>query len=219
MSKNIIKAVVFDLDNTLYNEARYFESIIEIFLSEIGRHGTDITNLVDIKERIEATDYLGNLLKKLSLYSSDMQNRLFNLYCNSDVIINLEPSVISVLKKLKSMSLKLGILTNGVVAAQKNKVKCLSLSQYFDHICYARDLGKLFEKPHSLAFSYICQKLYCEPQNVLFVGDHPVNDVQGAKDAGMMTCWMINQFFLNPVQANFSISNLDELITTVFYEE
>jgi putative hydrolase of the HAD superfamily len=216
MIKSNINAVVFDLDNTLYNEANYFEAVLKHFLSDLGRSDIYSTSLVNIGDRLNTKDYLGDLLKKLSLYTSEMHERFFNLYCKLDYNMSLELTVVKVLEKLQSMSISLGVLTNGVVAAQKNKVKCLSLKKYVDHISYARERGKFFEKPHSLAFRDICEKLCCNLQNALFVGDHPINDIKGAKDAGMKTCWIRSPFFLKSDYADFTIDNFDELLTKIF---
>ena len=218
MSALNFQAVVFDLDNTLYDEAVYFEAVLVRFLSEIGREDVDVSGLVDIGERLKARDYLGDLLKKLSLYSEDMQEKLFSLYCGLDQRIRLDNSVVSGLARLKAMSLRLGVVTNGVVTAQKSKVLCLSLAEHVDHITYARELGKAYEKPHPVPFKDICEKIACEANQVLFVGDHPVNDIMGAKYAGMQTAWLANPYFSKPVQADFVANSIDELVGKIANE-
>ena len=213
-----VEAVVFDLDNTLYNEAIYFEAVLDKLLREIGRKDVVVTGLVDIGDRLKARDYLGDLLKKLSLYTEEMQQRAFALYCGLDQMISLEKDVATSLKFLRSKNVKLGIVTNGVVEAQKSKVHCLSLEELVDDIVYARSLGKWHEKPHPGPFQEICKKLMCEPARALFVGDHPVNDIEGASSAGLQTAWLRNPHLPGPVQSDLIVSSIDELIGKITNE-
>jgi len=87
-----------------------------------------------------------------------------------------------------------------------------------DAITYARDLGKSCEKPHAAPFVDICQKLNCVPENTLFVGDHPVNDIIGAKNIGMMTAWLKKPYFDRPEQADIVLNSVDELIGKIVDE-
>jgi putative hydrolase of the HAD superfamily len=218
MTGKKIEAVVFDLDNTLFDESTYFNAVLTFFLSVIGRNDIGINNLVDISERFRKADYLGFLLKKMFLYNENMQEKLFECYCNLNHQISLKQNVIDTLKALKSSSFRLGIVTNGVVSAQKSKINCLSLSSFVDDITYAREFGVEFEKPHARPFLDICKKLDCDPVNVLFVGDHPINDIRGACNIGMQTCWLANPYFINPKEADFVIENIYQLFSKIINE-
>jgi putative hydrolase of the HAD superfamily len=103
------------------------------------------------------------------------------MYSNSK--ISLDDETRNSLKLISTCGFKIGILTNGVVKAQKNKVRCLDLSDFIDVIVYARECGN--EKPDTKAFEAISNKLEVNMQKCLFVGDHILNDVKGALDAGM----------------------------------
>lgn len=48
-------------------------------------------------------------------------------------------------------------------------------------------------KPAPEFFSAVCSGLQVQPQNVLFVGDDLINDVQGALQAGMQAAWVARQ--------------------------
>jgi putative hydrolase of the HAD superfamily len=218
MTGQKIEAVIFDLDNTLFDESKYFNAVLNFFLSVVGRSDIDIENLVDIGERFKKADYLGFLLKKMFLYNVNMQQKLFECYCNLNQQISLEQDVIYTLKKLKSLSLHLGIVTNGVVSAQKSKINCLSLDSFIDDITYAREFGVEFEKPHPRPFLDICNKLDCDPVNALFVGDHPLNDIRGACNIGMQTCWLANPHFAYPKETDFVIKNIYQLIPEIINE-
>jgi 2-haloalkanoic acid dehalogenase type II len=45
-------------------------------------------------------------------------------------------------------------------------------------------------KPHVTAFQSICERLDAAPEGVIFVGDDPVTDIEGARRAGLRTVWV-----------------------------
>jgi 2-haloalkanoic acid dehalogenase type II len=45
-------------------------------------------------------------------------------------------------------------------------------------------------KPHRAIFAALCQRLFCAPSEVLYVGDSPYADVAGARNAGLRTAWI-----------------------------
>lgn len=45
-------------------------------------------------------------------------------------------------------------------------------------------------KPHRAMFAALCARLGCEPSAVLYVGDSPIADVNGARNAGLRTAWV-----------------------------
>jgi 2-haloalkanoic acid dehalogenase type II len=45
-------------------------------------------------------------------------------------------------------------------------------------------------KPHATAFQSICGRLDAAPDEVVFVGDDPVTDIEGARRAGLRTVWV-----------------------------
>lgn len=58
---------------------------------------------------------------------------------------------------------------------------------FVTHIC-ARDVGAA--KPDPRVFQAACEHLELEPQQVLHIGDHPVQDILGAAQIGMKTVWI-----------------------------
>ena len=69
------------------------------------------------------------------------------------------------------------------------------------------------EKPSHKSFKMICDYFQCEQSEVVFVGDHPINDIQGAKKTGMTTVW-ISEFTTHkeiPPEADYHIRSLSDL--------
>jgi putative hydrolase of the HAD superfamily len=77
----------------------------------------------------------------------------------------------------------LGSLTNGNADLAK-----IGLAHYFSVSLNACQVG--FPKPHPDSFGQLIAGLEVDPHEVLYVGDDPTVDIQGARSAGMCTVWM-----------------------------
>ncbi len=82
--------------------------------------------------------------------------------------------------------LPLVAMTNGNVDPQK-----INLDQYFSLVLKAGPDGKA--KPNGDMFNKAASFLRLPPQEILHVGDHPVTDVFGAKEHGYTACWFNDQ--------------------------
>ena len=84
--------------------------------------------------------------------------------------------------------IKIGLLTNGNLLIQKNKIRNLKIEEYFDKILFAKKFN--IEKPNKESFYKILELLKSDPKKSLFIGDHVINDIEGAKSIGMKTLWI-----------------------------
>jgi putative hydrolase of the HAD superfamily len=108
--------------------------------------------------------------------------------------------VVSVLEQL-SAEYKLGVLTNG--NADVNK---LGIGHLFDFSISSMDVKS--NKPDKAHFVKAHELTQIDFKNTLHVGDHPVNDVLGARELGINTIWFnlnnlnweIDEY--NPIQFN-----------------
>lgn len=74
-------------------------------------------------------------------------------------------------------------ITNGNV--DENQI---DLGQYFEFVLRAGPDGRA--KPFSDMFITTSKRLSLPPEQILHVGDHPISDVHGAKQAGYQVCWL-----------------------------
>jgi putative hydrolase of the HAD superfamily len=130
--------------------------------------------------------------------------------------LKLYPEVESLLQNLKTRKFKLGLLTNGNVETQRNKVSLLKLEKYFDAIIYARDLGVSCEKPNPLAFKAVLAALGSKPEETVYVGDNPHTDFIGAKKLGIKTIRLLDGEFKAvhiglAYEADIDAQNIDEV--------
>ncbi len=89
--------------------------------------------------------------------------------------------VVSVLEELSSEYM-LGVLTNG--NADVNK---LGIGHLFDFSISSMDVKS--NKPDKGHFVKAREMSQVDFKNILHVGDHPVNDILGARDLGINTMW------------------------------
>ncbi|HEV7490923.1 MAG TPA: HAD family hydrolase [Rhodanobacteraceae bacterium] len=64
----------------------------------------------------------------------------------------------------------------------------IGLRHHFRHCISARDIGHA--KPHAAIFRAACDRLGVPAEHVLHVGDDPLLDVAGARNAGLRTAWL-----------------------------
>jgi len=182
-----IDTLIFDLDNTLYDESYYILAAhkeIAEFLSEKGDvSGKEIFKILrsDFHEKTSMYSRLFNdLLEKMNLEITLLSD-LMKIYSNIKPNIELYPAVKTLLIEIKIQKKKLGLLTNGTVDTQRNKVNILNLKKYFDSIIIARSYGKDYEKPNPKIYTIILQELNSKPKNSVYIGDNPYTDFIGAK--------------------------------------
>jgi HAD superfamily hydrolase (TIGR01549 family) len=96
------------------------------------------------------------------------------------------PHTISLLEFLSKRSL-LCLITNGLADVQKNRIARAELEVFFNDILISQEIG--LEKPNPEFFRLAVRRLRLSPHEVLCVGDNPLIDIKGARDAGLDTCW------------------------------
>src|SRR5690606_29512158 len=96
-------------------------------------------------------------------------------------------NLFALLDELKRRNLKLGIITNGKGQFQMDNIKALGIESYFDAILVSEWEG--IKKPDPQIFTRALNRLNVSASESIFVGDHPENDVEAAKNVGMIGVW------------------------------
>lgn len=216
VSKNI-KAYIFDLDYILFNEDLYYFVVFEkmsTFLN-LDNEKLNLMKKIYIENKLISKDILGDILKGLSLFTPQLQEKFFEFYKSVYKPLSLYEDSKEVVPILRKRNYKLGIITNGTFEAQKNKIKCLGIERLFDEILYAREFGKRYEKPHVKPFIEICKRLKIKPYQSVYIGDNPVIDFVGAKKVGFVTIRVLRgayKEFKSKPYVDYEINNLYELL-------
>jgi len=195
-----MKAVLFDLDNTLYDAKQYFEGAfrsISKYLSEkyLLCEKMLYDQLMKLWEK-KTSMYprlFDDFLNLINLDLTEVKNliEIFNGYCGK-----LKPydDVIPTLKELKKMGYKLGIITDGNPTRQKRKIKLLGLEGFFDTIVFTKYISP---KPSPLPYMEALNRLNIIPSNAYYVGDNPMMDFKGAKEVGITTIRILRGEFID----------------------
>ncbi len=194
-----IEAVIFDLDYCLFDEQVYvdaaFSSIARFLASKSRYPEKTILNKLhhDFVDKGSMYPRLFNdALADLGLDHA-LIGKILDLYGSVDVSLVLYSGAEELLRKLKSLGVKLTMATNGMVKTQRHKVQLLGVEKFFDVIIYARECVAS-EKPNPEVYRIILKRLDVYPERTLAVGDNPYTDFWGAKKLGMQTL----RLFLGP---------------------
>ena len=120
-----------------------------------------------------------------------------------------------VLEQLKNEGYKIGLITNAMQPMWMRDVElqAYGILSYLDVRLTSGDVG--YMKPHPVIYWQALEQLNVQPEESVFVGDRPANDIAGANDAGLISVLMSPPHLdreLNGVRPNYTISNLTELL-------
>lgn len=90
---------------------------------------------------------------------------------------------VPVLHRLRAEGARIGVLTNGDHAQQIDKLTMIGIMPLIDVVCTSDEIG--FQKPDRRAFETLAARLDVPPADIVFIGDHPDQDIAGARTAGL----------------------------------
>jgi HAD superfamily hydrolase (TIGR01549 family) len=217
-----IKAVVTDFIGTLVNANYYdmdasqrtlhkaltdagLETCLSEFL-EAYKQAHEKYRVVRYEQFREVTnavwvcEALNNLGCNVSIDDSRIKaalNFFFKRYVES---LELRPCAEKLLKLIKEYC-KIGLISNFTYApVVYASLRILGINHFFDAVEVSHENG--WRKPHINIFQGVLDKLQVRAEEAVFIGDSPVEDIKGAKDAGLKTVFVASQFF--------SLESLDE---------
>ena len=184
----MLKAILFDLDDTLYEERHYFHSGFSVVARELERRGVGkVEETVRLLEHLFLHESRERVFQKLRVrtpFPEEWIPELVAVFRMHAPAISLPEDAVQVLRSLKKR-FRLGCITDGNAQIQNQKLNALAARMYFDAVVLTDELGKAFWKPHPLPFLKCCQILGVTPEEAVFVGDSLERDVAGAANAGM----------------------------------
>lgn len=196
----MIKGIIFDLDHTLFDRYATMRAALPIMYKKLGEfipHTLSqekfISGVINgdkkyihlnwevaLEKLIENNVFLPNITCKT--FIDCLEND-----CWPTAAVNF-PFIDDTLEALKSKGYKLGIITNGNLATQKRKVDMLGIGHYFDEIVFCGALEQ--QKPHLLPFEEMSSRIGISAKELMYVGDHPLNDVAASQKAGYTPVWV-----------------------------
>jgi len=199
------KAVFFDLDNTLVHRNRSIDkfsaSFVEYFSDFLatadvngvaqliravdnGGYGHSDNPFSSIKKSVAHT-----LVTKLLWRDAPPFNTLLEYWKEyfprgSVAMTGAEQQII----RLKSLEYSIGVISNGMHCSRVATLQSLNFLDYFDLVLSSEVAG--VNKPDATIFEMALSQLNVNAENAWYVGDHLVNDIQGAAHAGLTAIWL-----------------------------
>ncbi|WP_124059330.1 HAD family hydrolase [Vaginisenegalia massiliensis] len=204
----MIKVIGFDLDDTLYDRNQIYRNTYNIMENNVVRTHMRFEEFNKVYQEFSIAEYqlfIAGQKSKLAYkldrvirtyeffgYDIDMEKAyIFDAlyYYFRDKIVP-RPYMKLLLEMLKNTDLELFILTNGAEADQLNKYHNLELEEYIprDRFFVSERLG--ISKPDRRIFQAVQSQLGYASHEILYIGDHPDNDVMGAADAGWLAFYL-----------------------------
>jgi HAD superfamily hydrolase (TIGR01509 family) len=198
-----IRAISFDLDDTLYDNMPYIyeaERGLSEYITQYYPVASVITQTQWQDIRTTALKEQPKLFNDLGLLRATVMTKGFLLagmpsHLISEAVTDcfdyfyfkrsdfkVHKSARKILKKL-AKKLPIAAITNGNV-----NCKAIGIEKYFSCIVHAGSSHQM--KPHRAMFDYVSASLNIPNENILHVGDDLEKDIQGATDAGYQTAWL-----------------------------
>ena len=184
-----LKAVVFDLDDTLYPEREFVLSGLHVVTKwaekSLGiKYDDGFIMLKSLFETGIRGDIFNQWLEHYDLMDKVLVKEMVHIYRKHFPQIKPFSEVTDLLSRLKN-DYKLGLLSDGYLEVQQNKLYALGLATFFDSIVFSDEIGIKYWKPHKRPFFEILKKLEVEPEHSVYIADNPTKDFCGARKAGM----------------------------------
>jgi putative hydrolase of the HAD superfamily len=216
-----IKAVIFDMDDTLFSESEYVKS---------GLHAVDhwvlkkfnilgfYENATHLFENGHRKLIFNKTLEILNIASHESYiNEMLNIYRSHSPKIQLLEDAEWVLNNLEN-SVKLGVITDGYEVVQNKKVEALKLRERFHSIVISDFYGRVNWKPSTIPYQVVSKELQCLHQECCYIGDNMSKDFISAKKLGWKTvhikrdCGIYSNIEKGPeYKAHYQITDLREL--------
>ncbi|MEM7626493.1 MAG: HAD family hydrolase [Planctomycetota bacterium] len=190
-------AIIFDLDGTLVDRGAAFRPYAEKFHAAFrGRLGE--IEVGALRDRLVEADGKGyrpkpelavRLLEALPWRSLPTADELESFRrAEFPKLVAARDGAAELLAWLSERGYRLGVVTNGSVRSQTTKLHVARLIGYFEAVVISGGIG--IKKPEAGAFHACLGELGVAAERAWYVGDHPINDVVGSRDAGMTPVWL-----------------------------
>ncbi len=219
-----IKVISFDLDDTLWDvwsiiqEAErtlhawlapryplitqtYTPIQIRLICADIAKAHPEIAH-----DKSELRFRALQTVAKNTGYDPALAAPAFEVFYTARNDVTFFDDVMPVLQQL-AQSYTLGALSNG-----NADIHQAGLGHLFDFQFNAINIGS--EKPNRPMFDAVCTHTGANPNEILHVGDHAIDDIFGAQNAGFLTAWVNRKqtSWNGPAPADIEIQNLSQLI-------
>jgi putative hydrolase of the HAD superfamily len=208
--------IIFDLDDTLYDEMSYVKSGFNAVASHLSylfkiRKEAIFNKLLKVLKENGRGKVFNIACVHFKFNKKNLIKDLVNIYRSHKPCIKMKKEAIKILKYYSSHSKY--IVTDGNYLVQKNKVKYLGLSNYFKKIYYTNIYGIKNNKPSLYCFNKIKKLEQCDWSDLVYIGDNPHKDFINCNKKKILTIRLMqgqnkNLKVKKIKDAKFKINNL-----------
>lgn len=206
----MLKAIILDLDNTVYKydvchefaidkTYEYLKNITEISKSDFFSMLDEVKKQVkiDLKDTASSHNrlfYFQKLLENLNINPLNKADTMYEIYWNNffEKMV-LRNGCIDLFKYLKQNDIKIAICTDLTAYLQYKKIEKLRIDRYIDCIVTSEEVG--VEKPNIKMFDTITKKLDILNSECIYIGDDPIKDIEGANNCNIEALLIEDDFF------------------------
>lgn len=190
-----IKTVIFDLDDTLFNQKKWIFYKVRELLRTTRLPIEDKNNfLIKFMQLIEE----GNKSTPFTILSEELKLSIEQRKVLIKEYQSILPSgeflfkdTLSVLHELHRRGFNLVLLTDNPTQSQQQKINATGLDLLFDAILFTRDYG--LEKPDVSCFKAVAKQTGIPLEKSIMVGDNLYRDIIGAINSGCLSAFFLQR--------------------------
>ena len=191
----MIKAIIFDLDNTLLDFVKMKQFAVKAAITAMIEAGLDVDEEKAYKDIFDLyvekgwenqqvfDDYLNQTVGKVS--NKILAAGIVSYRRAREATLLVYPNVNKTLIELIKTGIQLSVVSDAPSREAWMRLYYLNLHHVFDPVLTFDDTG--VRKPSPKPFEMALDILQAKPEEVLMIGDWPERDVVGAKQIGMKT--------------------------------
>jgi len=218
--------IVFDLDDTLYEEITYVKSGFKAVADYLSDKYQVAVSKKIYSEFVQTLQKQGRgkifdfVLSKYHLSNKTLIQKCLSVYRLHKPKISLSVSVRTCLERFKEYPKYL--LTDGNKIVQTKKIKALKIEKYFRNMILTHNYGVNYSKPSTYCFYKILEWEKAKPKDLIYIGDNPKKDFVNLKKDGFRTVQVLTGEHKKvkvslEYEADFRINSLDELSLKKLY--
>jgi putative hydrolase of the HAD superfamily len=182
------RAVLFDLDDTLYEQATWligaWEAVVAAAAPRVEPRSLRAALRAICARGSDRGAIIDRALARVGHADVAVAPLLARFRAHAPTRLAPYPGVADALEALHAQ-VAIGLVTDGNPTIQRNKLHALGLEAQFDIVVFSDELGREHRKPSPVPLLAALVGLGVDPRDAVYVGDRPDTDVAAALAAGM----------------------------------